>query len=920
MSRYFYFAVIFVLAVTMFATTTQAQAPPSADTYVSSSTPKTNYGFSPILVVQPGTTTFIQFNLAALPTGASVNKATLRLYLDGVITGGSFDVFPVNGAWSESTLTYNTPPPSLGASATGNKPIAITTATFSKFLLIDITSLVQGWVSGTTANNGVALVLTTTNGIFSFDAKESLLTGNGPELEIVLNGPAGPQGIQGMQGPAGSTGSQGPQGSPGAPGSTGPAGPQGAQGPIGAVGPQGSQGLQGVSGPTGPQGPQGIPGINNRGSWNSSNTYNPADAVYDAGSYWIATAQNTNSAPSPVNTNWQLLAAGINNRGPWVSTNNYNVNDAVSDGGSFWLALAANNNSEPAIGNTQWQQLAAQGAAGSAGPAGPGGTPGGQGPQGPQGGQGPQGPQGFQGPQGPPGPILPDLAYTDVANTFTTGQTVNGSLTAMGFNIGSNPFAFGSYANQNAFLGFAGNTTTTATANTASGWQALLANTSGVSNAAFGAGALQQNTSGFANTASGAWALLSNTTGFDNTASGENVMFQNTTGNSNTASGVSALYANTSGYANTASGTYAVGSNTIGNNNTGLGEFALYWNTTGSLNTALGNNAGPDQNSPNLTNATAIGALAQVSQSNALVLGSIAGVNNATASANVGIGTTTPQYTLDVHGTGNFTGLVNFAPGQTFPGAVGPQGPQGPQGPAGATGATGLAGPQGPIGSAGAIGATGATGPQGPIGLTGATGPQGPPGTGVAGAAGLSIVPFSATPTFDASHGNTMKLTLTGDVTSSTLTNALAGETLNIVICQDTIGGHAFAPPSNVQWSTVPTTTANYCSAQSFAFDGTTAFSLQPIGYTVSVSVGPLYFYPAGDLMLVLNGGLGYGSQMVFNGPGEFRFLTQLYPGQPYQVSILSWPNPPWSCSLPSNATGAMTAANVLIGVQCVLT
>ena len=116
-----------------------AQAPPSADTYVSSSTPKTNYGYSPVLVVQPGTTTFIQFNLSAVPVGASVNKATLRLYVDGVITGGSFDVFPVNGAWSETTLTFNTPPPSLGASATGNKPVAITTSSFDKFLLIDIT-------------------------------------------------------------------------------------------------------------------------------------------------------------------------------------------------------------------------------------------------------------------------------------------------------------------------------------------------------------------------------------------------------------------------------------------------------------------------------------------------------------------------------------------------------------------------------------------------------------------------------------------------------------------------------------------------------------------------------------------------------------------------------------------------------------
>ena len=45
-----------------------------------------------------------------------------------------------------------------------------------------------------------------------------------------------------------------------------------------------------------------------------------SDAVFDAGSYWLATAANANSEPSPTNTNWQILAAGINNRGTWQST------------------------------------------------------------------------------------------------------------------------------------------------------------------------------------------------------------------------------------------------------------------------------------------------------------------------------------------------------------------------------------------------------------------------------------------------------------------------------------------------------------------------------------------------------------------------------------------------------------------------
>jgi len=52
------------------------------------------------------------------------------------------------------------------------------------------------------------------------------------------------------------------------------------------------------------------------------------------------------------------------------------------------------------------------------------------------------------------------------ANTFTGNQTVNGNLSATGvvtgsgYQIGSSLFDYGSFANHNAFLGFAGNTTT----------------------------------------------------------------------------------------------------------------------------------------------------------------------------------------------------------------------------------------------------------------------------------------------------------------------------------------------------------------------------------------------------------------------------------------------------------------------------
>jgi hypothetical protein len=210
------------------------------------------------------------------------------------------------------------------------------------------------------------------------------------------------------------------------------------------------------------------------------------------------------------------------------------------------------------------------------------------------------------------------IGTTSPAATLDVSGTVNASTS---FNLTGMSFAFGSYSNGNAFLGFAGNSTMT-----------------GINNAACGVSALVFNTKGDADTAIGQSALGFNTTGSFNTASGFQALFSNTTGESNTADGVAALVANTTGGGNTASGGGALYSNTTGMQNTASGQDALFQNVTGNNNTALGYNSGPDSASPNLTNATAIGANAVVSESNALVLG-----GTGTNAVKVGIGTATPS-------------------------------------------------------------------------------------------------------------------------------------------------------------------------------------------------------------------------------------------------------------------------------------
>jgi hypothetical protein len=106
-------------------------------------------------------------------------------------------------------------------------------------------------------------------------------------------------------------------------------------------------------------------------------------------------------------------------------------------------------------------------------------------------------------------------------NITSTGIVSGGVVNAAtSFDLGGNVFAFGSPSGSNAFLGFAGNSTTTGTGNTASGVQALVANTTGTGNTAIGNLALAQNTNGGFNTGVGYLAGGGATSAFGGTAIG----------------------------------------------------------------------------------------------------------------------------------------------------------------------------------------------------------------------------------------------------------------------------------------------------------------------------------------------------------------------------------------------------------------
>lgn len=162
-----------------------AQITPSQDAFTNSASPTTNFGANVLLNVNGAKEiSYIQFNLASIPSGANVSQGTLKLYVNGVTTAGSFNVDFVNGSWVESTITANLSP-ALGNTIAPSVPI--TAAEKNQYILIDVTSALQAWLSGSQANDGIALVANSSFNA-SFDSKENTTTSHPAELDVVFAG------------------------------------------------------------------------------------------------------------------------------------------------------------------------------------------------------------------------------------------------------------------------------------------------------------------------------------------------------------------------------------------------------------------------------------------------------------------------------------------------------------------------------------------------------------------------------------------------------------------------------------------------------------------------------------------------------------------------------------------------------------
>jgi hypothetical protein len=171
----------------------------TVDSTIRIGSPTLNFGADALLnqgdYVSPHTAyrSLMQFDLSSSPVGQNVLSATLRLQLAPPGTSnpaGTANIYRLTNSWNEAQASWNnrltsTPWSSAGGDYAGTVYASATLERYldvgAKVYNVDVTSLVQGWVYGTYANNGLVMVSTSEGTsqfkLFYFESTESLVGG-----------------------------------------------------------------------------------------------------------------------------------------------------------------------------------------------------------------------------------------------------------------------------------------------------------------------------------------------------------------------------------------------------------------------------------------------------------------------------------------------------------------------------------------------------------------------------------------------------------------------------------------------------------------------------------------------------------------------------------------------------------------------
>jgi hypothetical protein len=159
------------------------------DAWIDNGNPDINYPTDDELRIDPAggeiLRTVIRFDLSSIPVSSTIVDATLEVTVAGTQAGQTVYVYRFISDWAEPTVTWNspwlTPGGDYDATDWGSySPDVVGTR------VINLTTLVQGWVDGTYDNYGIILIGTGSGGtstIWDEDAANS----SGPRLTAEYN-------------------------------------------------------------------------------------------------------------------------------------------------------------------------------------------------------------------------------------------------------------------------------------------------------------------------------------------------------------------------------------------------------------------------------------------------------------------------------------------------------------------------------------------------------------------------------------------------------------------------------------------------------------------------------------------------------------------------------------------------------------
>lgn len=157
------------------------------DAWLKESSPAENHGSDVELSAKKASgddmRTLYRYDLSGIPAGSQVNSATAWYYITAGDDNGPVNVHRVTSGWTEASANWSNMSANYDSQALGSFPSQDDNGVW---VSVNLTSLVQAWVDGTTLNQGIMFVSTTSGVESKYTSKEWSNASERPWMEVVV--------------------------------------------------------------------------------------------------------------------------------------------------------------------------------------------------------------------------------------------------------------------------------------------------------------------------------------------------------------------------------------------------------------------------------------------------------------------------------------------------------------------------------------------------------------------------------------------------------------------------------------------------------------------------------------------------------------------------------------------------------------